>query len=474
MRNPFRRDPDPFAATRYSGLIKSVRMREHEHMRHWWQWAALVVSLLVALAAGIGTWLYYRTQNRVQDEIGGVDRESEGKPFNALLVGSDSRAGLTAQEQLDLGAGAIGGERADTLILAHVDPATDRVITIQFPRDLYVPIAGSAPNKINSALAGGPETVVRTVKDLTGLSIHHYVQVNIDGFRDAVNAIDGVDVCITEPIPFDPNTGIEITPDEVGLVHFSGEEALRFVRSRRFTTGDFERIANQQKFLSAAIDKVTSSSTLFNPTRIFRIASALGDSLTVDQHTTLLGLRELAGRLRSFTPDRYEAYVAPNLGITSNEAGSVVIPDMDAMKVMFDALGRNESPAEADGVPNIAPSTIRVGMYNGTFEDLAAAEAGERLESATDIGDGAVRIVDTANADRFGYKRTVIVREPEAAGMAELVAAAIPGAEVRAGKTRPGVDVAVIVGESYETARIFQILPLPLPKPSALPEECRQ
>ena len=167
MRKLFRREPDPFASSRYSGIVKSYREREHKHMRHWWQWAALGLLVVVVMGGAYSVWLYYKTQGKIQEDLEGIDPADEAEPFNVLLVGSDSREGLTEEEQLDLGARAVGGSRADTLILAHVDPADDHVIMVQFPRDLWVPIPGLGENKINAALMEGPDQLVQTVKDLT-------------------------------------------------------------------------------------------------------------------------------------------------------------------------------------------------------------------------------------------------------------------------------------------------------------------
>ena len=470
MRRLFRREPDPFAPARYADIVKSVRMRQRRHMRHWWQWVLLSFFLAITLIAGYGTYLFFETQGDIKIDLG-LEGQEGLKPFNALLVGSDSREGLTEAEQFDLGAGAVGGARADTLILAHIDPGENRVTMVQFPRDLYVEVPGLGSQKINAALQGGPKKVVETMKLLTGLEIHQYVQINIAGFRDLVDAIGGVDVCITEPIPFDSQTGIEVTEDELGLVHFDGDRAIRFVRSRNFTTGDFERIQNQQKFVAAAINKITSSSTLFNPTRIPRLADVAGKNLRTT--ASILELKDLAERLQDFDPDRYEAYIAPNLGITAIDGASVILPDEPTMEVLFEAIKSNESPAEADGVASIEPSTIRVGVYNATGIEGSAAEAAGLLQEATDIGEGPVDIVEIADASRR-IRKTTIVYEAEAEKMAELVASAVPAAELRVGNTLSGVDVAVLVGETFATRRLVEIIPLPLPTPGRVPEICRR
>jgi LCP family protein required for cell wall assembly len=474
MRNPFKREPDPFAANRYAGMVRSVRTRHRKHMRHWWQWALLAVFVAIAGTSGYFTWLYYHTQGKIQTKIRGVEIEEEGRPFNILLVGSDSREGLTDDEQLRFGANPVGGERADTLIVAHVDPETDHVIMVQFPRDLYVDIPGQSKDRINAALQFGRSRLVQTVERLTGLEINRYAQINIAGFRDLVDAIGGVDVCVPEPIPLDPATGNQVLPHEVGMVHFDGERALRFVRSRAFLTGDFQRIQNQQKFLAAAINKIATVGTILRPDRVRGMLQVAGDNLRTDDKTTINGLIDTARRFRQFNPDDYEAYVAPNFGVGAAGEMSIVVPDYRTMKMMFDAIGRNESPADADGVPAIDPTTIRVGVYNGTFQEGRAANAGAALEEATDTGAGGVEIADTANAGRFNYKGVTVRYRPRAEQMAELVAAALPGAELEQGRTDDDVDVAVIVGRGrVRTKKITQILPIPIPRPTALPPECR-
>lgn len=485
----FRKRKEGLGGARYGDVFRAARTRERKHMRHRWQWILLGVFLLLAALGGYGAYYYYSLQGDIQDEIDHVrplDPEDvvAQKAFNVLLVGSDSREGLTEKEQLDFGAGSesVGGERADTLILAHIDPSTDEVIMVQFPRDLWVPIAGGAKGKINAALQLGPSALVGTVSELTGLDINTYLQVNIAGFRDMVDAIDGVDVCVPEPIPFDPNTGLEVTEEEIGMVHFNGESALRFVRSRHSsgTGSDFVRIQNQQKFIAAALDKILSTSTFFQPGRVKDLADVARRNLEVDQHTTITDLVDIGRKLQSFDPEHYEAYTVPNLGLSRSESGvSIVAPDYGSMKVMFDALERGESPAEADGVPGIEPSTVRVGVYNGVgLEEAVADPAAKELEAATDVNGGPVQIEEVANAQHFNFKETVIrwdASRPETEKMADLVRSAVRGAEIQKGKVPRGVDVAVIIGkDKFETREIIQILPIPIPKPGELPEVCQQ
>jgi LCP family protein required for cell wall assembly len=484
MRNPFKKKaPDPFAASRYEGMLKGGRIHERHRpwlFRHTWAWVSLLVIILLGGAGGYGLYFYYHLQGKVQEDVPGVRPGEEDQPFNVLLIGSDSREGLTEEEKLDFGAADVGGERADTIIIAHIDPEANHVTMVQFPRDLYVPIPSLGSNKINAALLGGKAELVKTVSDLTGIEINNYAQVNIAGFRDVVDAIGGVDICISEPVPFDSQTGIEVTQEEIDespLIHFDGERALRFVRSRNFPTGDFERIRNQQRFLSAAIDKALNVGMIFDLGKVKRLADAAGDNLRVDKGTDLRELIRIAQRFRSFDPENYEAYTAPNLGTARNEAGSVVLPDLEALGIMFNAIEDNESPAEATDIPNVDVSTINVGVYNGTLEDGVAAAAAEELKTATTIVGETISVVDVANADNFNVKEPFIRYDPANDGArlkAQLIAAAIPGVEIKKGETPVGVDVEVVVGSRpFKTQKIVQINPIPLPKPGETPEGCR-
>ena len=489
MKNPFSRKK---SVRDFSGVIRSTRRRPRRlsFLRH--RWVIVGVALLTVLGGGAGfaAYLYFELQGAVQEPIPTDPREStEGgeAPFNVLLVGSDSREGLTEAEQEKLGAddenpdgSVIGGERADTLILAHIDPETERLTMVQFPRDLYVPVADGGKSKINEALAAGDENLLDTVRDLTGLEIHNYVKVNIAGFRDLVDAIDGVEVCIAEPIAFDPQTGIEITEDEVGMVDFDGDRALRFVRSRAYATGDFQRIQNQQKFLAAAIGKITSPATFLHLTRISELMNIARDNVTIDTSTTIKGLYDILQRFRSFDPENYEAYTAANFGartieLESGVSSSVVKRHKRGLRVMFDAIEANESPGEADGVPDVETPTISVDVFNGTKKDGAADAAAEDLVVTTTTADGSVDIVTVTDARRHKHEVTIVEhRDTEnAREKAELVAAAIPGSILQVGRTNPGIDVAVTVGKDFRTKKIVQIIPIPIPKPAELPEECR-
>lgn len=325
----------------------------------------LLVTVLVALTvvvAGYSAFIWFLVKDAeetVQDP--GLDRfidppESEA-PFIALLVGSDSREGLTEEEQERLGAQDVNpdgtpitGERADTLILVKVDPATEHMTMVQFPRDLYVSFPDGSTGKVNAALDRGRPFLVESIEAITGLDLNRYAQVNIAGFRDIIDAIGGVDVCFPKPIPFDDATGFEITADQVGVVHLDGEQALRFVRTRNvFAEGDFERITNQQKLLAAAISKVATLGTLLRPDRITALFEAVKDSVKTDSYSSLRDLQSLGEAFKVLTEEKLDAYVVPNRGTAINEAGDVVLPAGNKMRLLFSAMA-SDGPIDAEVV----------------------------------------------------------------------------------------------------------------------------
>src|SRR5688572_17142431 len=115
MKNPFKKQaPDPFAAHRFDGMLKGGRVKEHHGpwlFRHTWAWVTLLILVIVGGIAGYGIYLYYHLQGQIQEDVEGVaPKDNDDEPFNVLLVGSDSRVGLTDEEKFDFGAADVGGE----------------------------------------------------------------------------------------------------------------------------------------------------------------------------------------------------------------------------------------------------------------------------------------------------------------------------------------------------------------------------
>ena len=183
---------------------------------------------------------------------------------NYLILGSDSRAGLTPEEQVQFGTNAdIGGsQRSDVIMLVHTDPKLQKAIVLSFPRDLWVNIPGVGMDKINAAFSGGlagfgAQRVAKTIEQLTGLKINHVLYVDLAGFQGIVDTLGGVTMCIPAAMS-DPLTGLNV---KAGCQTLNGYQSLAYVRTRHQpcdVVPDFARIGRQQQFLRAVLNRLLS------------------------------------------------------------------------------------------------------------------------------------------------------------------------------------------------------------------------
>ncbi|MDQ3827053.1 MAG: LCP family protein [Actinomycetota bacterium] len=203
---------------------------------------AIVVLAVLCLAVYIGRSI--QPVDALADYPG---RLAATAGTNWLIVGSDSRAGLTAQQEARLTTGdeaAAGGNRTDTIMLMHIPAFTSggQVTLVSLPRDSSVPLAGHGRVKLNATFAfGGPTLLVKTVEQVTGLHIDHYAEIGFAGFASLVDDVGGVQMCPTEPIN-DPLAGLNIA---AGCQVFDGPKALGYVRTRHSPRGDLDRVVRR-------------------------------------------------------------------------------------------------------------------------------------------------------------------------------------------------------------------------------------
>jgi LCP family protein required for cell wall assembly len=216
---------------------------------------------------------------------------------NWLITGSDSRAGLSKKEENQLALGHdISGNRSDTILLLHVPANGTRPTLVSLPRDSYVPIPGHGYNKLNAAYAlGGPKLLVRTVQNVTGLPVSHYMGIGFGGLVSVVNDIGGVRVCLPGPMK-DPKAGLNL---KAGCQVLNGDQALGFVRTRNFAQSDLQREQDQRILIKGILSKMTSPGTLANPFAVVPAANGAASSLTIDQGTGLTQLISVAFALRN-------------------------------------------------------------------------------------------------------------------------------------------------------------------------------
>lgn len=256
------------------------------------------VVLVLSVTMGLFVAYTYRTLNdnlTILDEANLFDRpekeDVEGRdPLNILVMGSDSREG---DNNIDGLTG--GGERSDTTILLHVSGDRKSAYGVSLPRDAMVQRpdckdaeggfhAGSGDELVmwNEAFSvGGPLCTVQQTEQLTGIRIDHFVVVDFRGFKDMVDAIDGVEICVPQTVD-DRAHGIYL---EAGRREVRGKEALNYVRVRHGISenGDIGRMKRQQAFLAAMVKKASSMETLANPARLTGFLRAATRSLTLDE-----------------------------------------------------------------------------------------------------------------------------------------------------------------------------------------------
>jgi len=246
---------------------------------------------LIAAVAGSYFWLDSKLDRSVA--LPAFAGASAGQ--NWLIVGSDSRKGLTTKQIVQDHVGFdFGTSDSDSLMLLHM--GTGRPVLVSIPRDSYVPIPGHGDNKINAALAfGGPPLLIQTVENVTGLRIDHYMGIGFGGLVSVVNQVGGVYMCLPTAL-HDSDSGVNL---KAGCQTLDGTQALAFVRDRHsFADEDLQRIEDQRAFLSALLKKATSPGVYLNPFTALPFGSAAASSISVDQGTSLYDLAQAALALR--------------------------------------------------------------------------------------------------------------------------------------------------------------------------------
>jgi len=289
--------------------------------------AALALLLLVAIAAPVAALLLLERE-RV-DGLAADPSPFSGQPFHILLTGSDSRAGLDAQERIALTTGLASGERADTIMLLTVHGA--RASLLSFPRDLSVERCDGSTGRINGALAiGGPSCLVETVHRLSGIRAHHHVTITFGGFRDVVDAVGGVELCLDRPIR-DRSAGIDL-PE--GCQVLDGADALGFVRVRKIDN-DFARIGRQQQFLRALASELTDPTLILRPWRLIPAVIEGSRAVTVDHRMGPVDLARLMIGLRVVASGDAVTFTVPATGFTSASGAAMLRVRTDEARPIF-------------------------------------------------------------------------------------------------------------------------------------------
>ncbi|MHB8706846.1 MAG: LCP family protein [Coriobacteriia bacterium] len=399
---------------------------------------AVAVLLLGGVAYG---YLWFRSidsnmskvalsDTKLQEALDEPSRKAS-EPFTILLTGNDRRPGETTA-------------RADTIILAKVDPTAKKVWLISIPRDTRVEIPGYGVDKINaSAFLGGNALLVETVKELTGLPVNYYVDVNFRGFVNAVDTLGGVWVDVDVEID---DWKADLSPDnsaqkiDPGYQLLDGYHALTYVRSRDFPDADFSRMRHQQTFFKALAAQMAKTGNFFKiPTVINGISNHISSTMPVGD------MIRVAQSMQGMEPDAIQTAT-----VTGEWKSPYVYPDEERLAFLIAAFteGRSFDETATATEAELTPASISVTVRNGAGVSGVAGSASDVLKRAGfDVG-------EIGNANQFVYDKTIVVYKDNGKAMAEAVAAALPTADLvpSRGMYEFSTDILVVVGKDWASA----------------------
>jgi LCP family protein required for cell wall assembly len=377
-----------------SGDQPVIRHRAPSNRRHLLRVMAKVlgaaVSVTLFVAFGYG-WFEYRSLNsglhrlhlaNLGKPVGPStpgQQVTGGQAENILVVGIDSRDGLSRREQRLLSVGHADTLSADTIMIIHVPADGSRATMISIPRDSFVDIPGYLKNKINAAYAdgytfapadstayqrraAGADLLIATVSKLTGLRIDHYVQIGFGGFYTIAKAIGGITVNLCASTD---DTHVHNRAEGNGWVGsdfkmsagrhtLTPVQALEFVRQRHnLKGGDLAREKRQRYFLSAAFDKITSAGVLLDPSKLNRLIKAVDDAIYVDDAG--FSLLDLAKQMADLSANHITGYTIPTDGPGSETVAGV----SESVVEVNPAQVRSFVRTHLDGAPTHRPGHHR-------------------------------------------------------------------------------------------------------------------
>jgi LCP family protein required for cell wall assembly len=412
----------------------------------------LAVVLVVAVCALFLGWRYVgHVVHNGARPVHNLAPTSAGKPTNFLLVGSDSRDGLSRQELSQAATRRVDGGRTDTIILVHVSPGQKRAVMVSIPRDLKVSIPGHGQDKINAAYAfGGPDLLVKTIVDNFGVPVNHYAEVDFAGFLKVVDALGGVRLCNDTGHRLDDSyANLHMAP---GCHNMKGAQALAFVRARHLDS-DFGRIGRQQQFLRAVMGKISAKGNLLNLPRLMSLASMVSRDVKTDDTLRTgeaISLLRRIGKLDSKSVDM-RMYPSYDPGIDPTDGVDYVRASPEA-PILMKAIADDAAQLPPVGLPDgkgVSLRDIRLVVLNGSGVRGAAARAADGLRRY------GLRVVQTGNASRPTGAASTLSYPPALERQANLLEfllggqVELTGAGPGVGGSAPRNALVLTVGPSY-------------------------
>ncbi|MEU2351126.1 LCP family protein [Modestobacter sp. NPDC049651] len=426
-----------------------------------------LLSVLLLAGSGWGWYLARVAQASVSrtDAIpadGNTDvngKDHAGQEMNLLLVGMDSRKGLTAEQQAEFSTGDPDGVlNTDTMILVHIPADGSAASFVSFPRDTYVAIPGHGKGRINSAYAigyngtdgsdaqrdaAGAQLLIRTVSQLSGLQIDHFAEVNLLGFINLSQIVGGVQVNLCQATK-DPLSGADFP---AGVQTITGKDALAFVRQRHeLKNGDLDRVVRQQVYIAGMLRNVLSSHVLLNLSKQKQIVEQVGSSVTFDRD---LDVFDLAAQMQNVQPGDITFQTIPGLTPQRVDGAEILQPPSKSVLTSFFAgLTADEKPEQQPAAPSsqAAPKTadpadVSVQVANGSSIAGAAKSAASALAGA------GFEAASGGNADRTATTTVRYHSGDEAA--ANAVAGQVPGAALAVDDSVAAGTVQLVIGADY-------------------------
>ncbi len=384
---------------------------------------------VVAPVSGSGQTAQVQQEIKAADQE--IDRPIPNKPVNILLIGSDKSTVL----------GDPG--RSDTQLLVRLDPQTKSISMLSLPRDLRVYIPDHGYDKMNTAYAyGGPALVIKTFKELTGLPINHFIEINFSGFWHVVNILGGVYIAVdrTYFVPASENYKSINLPAGYQLVR--GKQALNYVRFRHDERGDFGRMQRQQLFLRETQKQSERWSSDW--TKVLKLIRAI----TGETKSDLSSLKKLQPLVElAFQVDTSKVYQTHLEGLTPTIGGVsyVTATDGEIAAAVQQFTSPLQAPVKVKGL-KLSKKMYPVHVYNGSGIPGLATTAASQLSAQ------GYRAKPLADAPEFPDKVSVVYAPQSLELQAKLIGEMVYPSDVRIVERTPGVadGITVFIASSFD------------------------
>ncbi len=428
------RDRLAWSAERHGG-------RSHRGLRRAGTLLGAVLVLLVSVSAVSGTLLLRQADaslTRIQvPELDVVDSAARASSF--LVVGSDSRAGLSETDRAELTLGNFTGQQSDTVLYVAISADRGTVTLVSIPRDLLVFDADGQPRKLTDLFAGGPDPLLRALRSNLGLPVNHFAMVSLGGFIDIVRTLGSVEVCLERPL-VDLKSGANF---EAGCHEMGPRDALAFVRSRSGPRSDFERIDRQQQFIRSVLARLLDGRVLTDPALVYQLVDDVASNLVTDDRLGLAEMRALSTEMLGVVRDGLPMMTLPSYPRTV-VGRAYVLPYGPGARALLEDL-RDGRPPTPRGTAQTRGQTTVV-LFSG------GREVGTQIVQDTLLSSG-FRSLGTAGpgpARVDVLATTTVYSLPEQELRAEWVAAVLgaPMIPLPEGvRVLDGAQVVVAVGE---------------------------